>query len=67
MRLHDLRHTVASVAAGAGLGLPVIGRLLGHKPAATTQRYAHLADDSMRQASEEVGARIVAALEGEKR
>lgn len=43
VRLHDLRHSFASVGAGASLSLPIIGKLLGHTQAATTQRYAHLA------------------------
>jgi integrase len=43
LRLHDLRHAFASVAAGSGLGLPIIGKLLGRAQPATTQRYAHLA------------------------
>ncbi len=42
VRLHDLRHTYASFGAGGGLGLPIIGRLLGHSQPATTARYAHL-------------------------
>ena len=42
VRLHDLRHTFASIAASKGLSLPIIGALLGHKQAATTARYAHL-------------------------
>jgi hypothetical protein len=58
VRLHDLRHSYASVGAGAGLGLPIIGRLLGHKQAATTARYAHLADDPLRRASELIAAHI---------
>lgn len=62
VRLHDLRHTHASVGAGAGLGLPMIGRLLGHTQAATTQRYAHLADDPLRRASETIGARLAEAM-----
>jgi integrase len=62
VRLHDLRHTHASVGAAAGLGLPMIGALLGHKQAATTQRYAHLAADPVRAAAELVGARIAKAL-----
>jgi integrase len=50
VRLHDLRHTYASFGAGGGLGLPIIGRLLGHRVPATTARYAHLADDPLRRA-----------------
>jgi integrase len=42
VRLHDLRHSFASIGAGASMGLPVIGKLLGHSQAATTHRYAHL-------------------------
>ena len=41
VRLHDLRHSFASIGAGASMGLPVIGKLLGHSQAATTARYAH--------------------------
>lgn len=52
VRLHDLRHTYASVAAAAGLSLPMIGKLLGHTQAATTARYAHLANDPVRDAAE---------------
>ena len=62
LRVHDLRHSFASVGAGAGLGLPLIGKLLGHTQAATTHRYAHLGDDPVRQASEAIGARISAAM-----
>src|SRR6266516_4388845 len=62
VRLHDLRHTHASYGAGAGLGLPVIGALLGHRQAATTARYAHLQDSVTRRASETIGATIAAAL-----
>ena len=47
LRLHDLRHAFASVAAGSGLGLPIIGKLLGHTQPATTNRYAHLAADPL--------------------
>ena len=64
VRLHDLRHTYASFGAGGGLGLPIIGRLLGHAQAATTARYAHLDNDPLRRASEAIAGRIAAALEG---
>jgi integrase len=62
VRLHDLRHSFASVGAIGGLSLPVIGALLGHKHAATTARYAHLSADPVRAANEAVGARIAAAM-----
>lgn len=45
VRLHDLRHTSASVAVSQGASLPIIGRLLGHSQAQTTQRYAHVDSD----------------------
>lgn len=64
MRLHDLRHSFASVGAGGGLGLPIVGKLLGHRSAATTERYAHLDADPLRQASERIAGRIEAAMGG---
>jgi integrase len=66
VRLHDLRHTFASVGAGGGLGLPIVGRLLGHTQAATTARYAHLDADPLRRASDRIGGAISAALDGNK-
>jgi integrase len=62
VRLHDLRHSFASIGAGAGLGLPVIGALLGHAQPATTARYAHLASDPLQQAADLIGQRLVAAM-----
>ena len=56
VRIHDLRHTYASILASSGLSLPIIGALLGHTQAATTARYAHLMDDPLRAATERVGA-----------
>jgi integrase len=64
LRLHDLRHSFASVGAGAGLGLPVIGKLLGHASPATTSRYAHLDADPVRKATNAIGATIAAAMGG---
>jgi integrase len=66
VRLHDLRHSFASFGAGASLGLPVIGKLLGHTQASTTQRYAHLADDPLHRAVDAIGSTISAALDGKK-
>jgi integrase len=60
-RLYDLRHTFASVGAGGGLSLAIIGRLLGHTQARTTERYAHLADDPLREAANKIGAVIAGA------
>ncbi len=62
VRIHDLRHTFASFGAGGGLGLPLIGKLLGHKQAATTQRYAHLDNDPLRRATGGIGSQIAAAM-----
>jgi integrase len=64
LRIHDLRHTHASVGVGAGLGLPIIGKLLGHVQASTTARYAHLDADPLRRASEHIGRHLAAALGG---
>lgn len=64
VRINDLRHSFASVGVGAGLGLPIIGALLGHTQATTTQRYAHLADDPLKEASDLIGQHLAQSLEG---
>jgi integrase len=64
VRIHDLRYTFASVGAAASMGLPLLGRLLGHTQPSTTNRYAHLDDDPMRRAVETIGATIDAAMDG---
>lgn len=64
VRLHDLRHAFASVAASSGMGLPIIGKLLGHTQAATTHRYAHLASDPVKAAAAAVAGKIAAAMGG---
>ena len=55
VRIHDLRHSFASILVSAGASLPLIGQMLGHTQVQTTQRYAHLFDDPMRDAAETVG------------
>ena len=62
VRLHDLRHTFAAMGAGSSLGLPVIGKLLGHSQPATTQRYAHLDADPIHRAANIIGDQIMAAM-----
>jgi integrase len=58
IRIHDLRHTHASHLVSSGLSLSIVGKLLGHTQASTTQRYAHLADEPLRQAAELFGSKI---------
>ena len=62
VRLHDLRHSYASLAAGRGVSLYTIGKLLGHKDPVSTQRYAHLARDIVQSASDEIGEAMQAAI-----
>jgi integrase len=63
VRLHDLRHSFASIGVAGGLTLPILGALLGHTQPATTARYAHLAADPLRQAADLIGSRIAAAMQ----
>jgi integrase len=62
VRLHDLRHSFASVLVSGGASLPLIGALLGHSNPATTARYAHLYDDPVHEAAERAGEAIAAAM-----
>lgn len=64
VRIHDLRHTLASHGRAAGLSLSLVGGLLGHKNQSTTAGYAHLWDDPLREAAAKVGARIANAFDG---
>jgi integrase len=64
VRLHDLRHTFASHLVQGGFSLEMIGRLLGHTQAATTRRYAHLADDPLRALADRFGAKLDAIKAG---
>jgi integrase len=65
-RLHDFRHSFASTGVGSGMGLPIVGKLLGHSQPTTTARYAHLDADPMRRAANTIGATISAAMAGRK-
>jgi integrase len=64
VRLHDLRHSFASVAVSNGATLPIIGRLLGHTQPQTTMRYAHLADDPLREVARRTAQSIQSAFQG---
>lgn len=60
-RIHDLRHSFASLAINSGATLYDVQKLLGHASSQMTQRYAHLADESVRKATEQVAAQISGA------
>jgi integrase len=62
VRLHDLRHSFASVAVASGGSLHILGKVLGHSQPQTTARYAHLADDPVSNLSEAVAATISKAM-----
>ncbi len=64
LRLHDLRHSFASVGFARGDALAVIGAILGHADVKTTSRYAHLADDPVRNAANEISKSVHAAFSG---
>ena len=62
VRLHDLRHTVASHAVMNGVPVPVVSRLLGHANVSMTLRYAHLGDRDIEDAAERVGQAVAAIM-----
>ncbi len=64
VRIHDLRHSFASVGLAGGDALPIIGKLLGHADVKTTARYAHLADDPLKAAATRISGSIAAAMAG---
>ncbi len=64
VRVHDLRHTFASMAISSGVPIEVISKLLGHAKISTTQRYSHLTKSVVSVASEDVGRQISGHLSG---
>ena len=62
VRIHDLRHSFASLAVANGVSLPIVGALLGHTQPSTTQRYAHLAAEPLKEANERIGGLVSAAM-----
>lgn len=63
VRIHDLRHSFASIAINSGASLAMVGQLLGHTRPETTARYAHLADDPLRALNEQIGQAIIPATD----
>ena len=64
VRIHDLRHSFASVAVSGGDSLYLVGKVLGHAKASSTERYAHLADDPVKAVADRTSREIAAALNG---
>jgi integrase len=64
VRMHDLRHSYASVAVSDGISLYITAKLLGHRQSRTTERYAHLHDDPVRAAAERTAKRLADAMRG---
>ena len=62
LRIHDLRHSWASQGVMNGVGLPTVGKLLGHRRLATTDIYAHLDDNALQAAAEKAAGRIAKAM-----
>lgn len=67
LRVHDLRHSFASLLVSGGASLPMIGAMLGHTQVQTTQRYAHLYDVPLRAAANHVGNTLDAAIKASAR
>jgi integrase len=67
LRVHDLRHSFASVAVNTGIDLKVVAGLLGHSDLGTTQGYAHLAEHPVQEASQRVGVYLAKALAPRRR
>jgi integrase len=66
VRVHDLRHTYASVTAAGGDSLFILGKILGHRKTSTTEKYAHLHLDPIRAVADRTASKIAGALKGNK-
>lgn len=66
VRIHDLRHTYASLAVSGGMPIQMVGRLLGHTQLQTTMRYAHLADDPVLQAADQNATQLNSLINAPK-
>lgn len=66
VRVHDLRHSYASVTVAAGDSLFILGKILGHSKASTTEKYAHLHLDPVRQVADRTAKKIADALQGKQ-
>ena len=64
VRLHDLRHSFASVAVAGGDSLYLVGKVLGHRQARTTERYSHIHDDPLLAVADRAAQQIEAAMKG---
>ena len=62
VRIHDLRHSFASFAVAGGASLYLVGKVLGHVQAKTTQKYAHVADDPLRAVADATAGKIAGAM-----
>jgi len=62
VRLHDLRHSFASVAVGGGFSLFMVGKILGHRDSRTTEIYAHMADDPLKVVANQTAVLIADML-----
>jgi site-specific recombinase XerD len=63
LRIHDLRHGFASIAVADGSSLYIVGKVLGHTQAATTERYSHLDLDPVRAVADRTSRKIATALQ----
>jgi site-specific recombinase XerD len=64
LRIHDLRHSFASIAVSGGDSLYLVGKVLGHRQSRTTERYAQLKDDPLRAVANRTSERIAAIMQG---